>query len=246
MITRPHAQRDRAARPARAALASRRRSARALTVAIGLLAALGICSAGCSRERSLPGSPGVGVTPSSVLLDPGQKVRFQSSLVPPVSWAVVEGYGHGVVSADGEYQAPYFGTKGGIATVRANGVGDHADAHVTLSDGPADRDACFGRTQDHLPAFGEYVYVEQLPEALYRVPPSYPEPARLAGVQGTVLVMALVCSSGQVIETKVSNSIAMLDDAAQEAVRQWVFLPAKASGEPIAVWVGVPVRFSLH
>jgi len=230
MITRPHAQRDRAARPARAALASRRRSARALTVAIGLLAALGICSAGCSRERSLPGSPGVGVTPSSVLLDPGQKVRFQSSLVPPVSWAVVEGYGHGVVSADGEYQAPYFGTKGGIATVRANGVGDHADAHVTLSDGPADRDACFGRTHG----------------ARDRVPPSYPEPARLAGVQGTVLVMALVCSSGQVIETKVSNSIAMLDDAAQEAVRQWVFLPAKASGEPIAVWVGVPVRFSLH
>jgi hypothetical protein len=29
-------------------------------------------------------------------------------------------------------------------------------------------------------------------------------------------------------------------------VRQWIFKPALSNGEPVAVWVGVPVRFSLH
>jgi outer membrane biosynthesis protein TonB len=38
----------------------------------------------------------------------------------------------------------------------------------------------------------------------------------------------------------------MLDSAAAGAVRQWVFKPALSEGEPVAVWVGVPFKFSLH
>jgi TonB family protein len=38
----------------------------------------------------------------------------------------------------------------------------------------------------------------------------------------------------------------MLDAAAEDAVREWVFAPALANGEPVAVWVGIPVKFSLH
>jgi outer membrane biosynthesis protein TonB len=29
-------------------------------------------------------------------------------------------------------------------------------------------------------------------------------------------------------------------------VRKWTFKPARASGAPVAVWVAVPVRFSLR
>ena len=98
---------------------------------------------------------------------------------------------------------------------------------------------------DRDPAFGEYVYVEELPEALYKVAPSYPEDARRANIDGTVLVQALIGRDGHVKDTRVTNSIPLLDAAAVRAVLQWTFVPAKSKGKPVAVWVAVPVKFSL-
>lgn len=95
------------------------------------------------------------------------------------------------------------------------------------------------------PKYGEYVYVEELPEALRKAPPAYPELARQAGVEGTVMVQALVGRDGLVKDVRVVRSIPMLDSAAVVAVRQWTFKPALANGEPVAVWVAVPVRFAL-
>jgi TonB family protein len=97
-----------------------------------------------------------------------------------------------------------------------------------------------------LPLYGEYVFVEQLPEALTRVPPQDPDDAREAGVQGTVMVQVLVTTNGTVADTRIAKSIPPLDEAAKSAVMQWVFRPAMANGQPVAVWLGVPVKFSLH
>ena len=99
--------------------------------------------------------------------------------------------------------------------------------------------------EDGLPAFGEFVYVEELPEAITKVPPEYPQAAQFAGVTGTVIVQALIGRDGRVKEIKVVQSIPELDDAAASAVAQWTFKPAKNKGEPVAVWVAVPVRFTL-
>jgi protein TonB len=101
-------------------------------------------------------------------------------------------------------------------------------------------------SEDELPKLGEYVYVEELPEAITKVPPEYPDLARSANVDGTVLVQALVGKDGHVKDAKVVKSIAMLDDAAVKAVRQWVFKPALSNNKPVAVWVAVPVRFTLN
>ncbi len=101
-------------------------------------------------------------------------------------------------------------------------------------------------SEDELPKFGDYVYVEELPEAITRVPPQYPDLAREAGVDGTVMVQALVGKEGKVKDVRVVKSIPMLDEAAKAAVRQWVFKPALSNNKPVAVWVGVPVKFSLH
>jgi protein TonB len=103
------------------------------------------------------------------------------------------------------------------------------------------------RPQDVTPAPGEYVYVEELPEAITKVPPSYPDAAREAGVDGTVLVQALVGKDGRVADTRIQKSIPMLDAAALASVRQWRFKPALgAKQQPVAVWVAVPVKFTLH
>jgi TonB family protein len=96
------------------------------------------------------------------------------------------------------------------------------------------------------PEPGDYIFVEELPEALRKVPPVYPEAARRQGVEGTVMVQALVGTDGLVKRTAIKDSIPPLDEAAMQAVRQWVFRPARTGGAPIAVWVMVPVRFRLR
>jgi len=100
--------------------------------------------------------------------------------------------------------------------------------------------------EEELPKFGDYVYVEELPAVITNPPPVYPEMARDAGVDGTVIVQALVGKDGKVKDTKVVKSIQLLDKSAVDAVQGWVFKPALSNNKPVAVWVAVPVRFSLH
>jgi len=119
-------------------------------------------------------------------------------------------------------------------------------AQTTPSVASGDGDMVVAPPSDELPKFGEYVYVEELPEAITKVPPIYPDLAREAGVDGTVLVQALVGKDGKVKDTKVVKSMPMLDAAAETAVKQWVFKPALSNNKPVAVWVAVPVKFTLH
>ena len=95
-------------------------------------------------------------------------------------------------------------------------------------------------------ANGDSVFVEAPPEAIERVPPKYPTQARVDGVSGTVMVIALVSTEGRVADAFVQDSIPELDLAAMTAVRQWRFKPASTAGKPLAVWVAIPVKFTLR
>lgn len=99
---------------------------------------------------------------------------------------------------------------------------------------------------DALPGFGEYVYVEELPQAITKVQPRYPVIARESGIEGVVHVQALVGKDGTVKDIKVVKGIPVLDDAAVAAVEKWVFQPALTNNKPVAVWVAIPVRFRLR
>jgi protein TonB len=100
--------------------------------------------------------------------------------------------------------------------------------------------------EDEVPKLGEYVYVEELPEPITKVNPEYPDIARDAGVEGTVLVQALVGKDGRVMKTQVTKGVPMLNDAAEAAVKRWVFKPALSNNKPVVVWVAVPIAFKLH
>jgi protein TonB len=93
---------------------------------------------------------------------------------------------------------------------------------------------------------GDSVFVEVLPEAIERVPPEYPMQARVDGVSGTVTVVTLISTEGRVTDAFVEDSIPELDLEAMKAVRQWRFKPASTAGEPLAVWVRIPVKFTLR
>ena len=96
------------------------------------------------------------------------------------------------------------------------------------------------------PVPGGFVYTDQLPARVLFVAPEYPDMAREAGVEGTVMLWALVDLDGSVKAVQVIHSVPLLDAAAGTALRRWRFTPALANGHPERVWVAVPVKFSLH
>ena len=119
-------------------------------------------------------------------------------------------------------------------------------ARPDVTPAPTPRTAPAALDSTELPKIGDYVYVEELPEAITRVPPIYPDKARLARIEGTVMMQAFVGIDGSVHETRVVKSIPALDAAAAACLMRWKFKPALAGKQPVAVWVGVPIRFSLE
>jgi len=84
------------------------------------------------------------------------------------------------------------------------------------------------------------------PRRVKYVRPIYPEGARLARTEGTVILEIVVDKQGNVTNTKVLLPLANgLTEAAITAVKQWRYDPAMLNGEPVDVYVVVTVAFSL-
>ena len=82
----------------------------------------------------------------------------------------------------------------------------------------------------------------------YQVKPRYPESARRAGVQGVTTLRVRVLENGRVCDVIVEQSAGFrdLDLAAMDAVKKWLFEPARRGKEAVSVWVMLPVKFELH
>jgi protein TonB len=76
--------------------------------------------------------------------------------------------------------------------------------------------------------------------------PIYPVIAQSARVQGVVILEAVVGADGRVQEARVLRSIPLLDQAALDAVRQWVYTPTLLNGVPIPIVMTVTVTFTLR
>jgi protein TonB len=83
------------------------------------------------------------------------------------------------------------------------------------------------------------------PQKLHHVAPVYPEMAQSAHVTGTVILEALIAEDGSVGDVKVLRSVALLDSAAVEAVRQWRFTPTLLNGVPVQIILVVTIAFTL-
>ena len=75
----------------------------------------------------------------------------------------------------------------------------------------------------------------------------YPDMARRAGIEGTVLVRALVDKSGKVVRAQIDHSDnKALDQAAIKAVLDYGHAtPAIMNGQPTTCWVSIPIVFKL-
>ena len=84
------------------------------------------------------------------------------------------------------------------------------------------------------------------PRKVRDVLPVYPAIARAARAQGTVILEAVITKEGRVRDVRVERSIAMLDAAAIDAVRQWQFTVPTLNGQPVDVSMIVTVHFELR
>lgn len=92
----------------------------------------------------------------------------------------------------------------------------------------------------------EFVAYDTPPRPKARVEPRYPDIAKQAGIEGTVILQLLVDTSGKVLNVKVLRSLhPELDKAARDAAYQTTFYPAKQRDKPVKVWVSYPIRFVL-
>ena len=78
--------------------------------------------------------------------------------------------------------------------------------------------------------------------------PVYPTPSRRLREQGTVILEVLVKADGSLgdLRLKTSSGYSRLDEAAQRAVKNWHFVPAKRGGTAIDFWYELPIEFSLN
>jgi protein TonB len=83
------------------------------------------------------------------------------------------------------------------------------------------------------------------PKLVKEVQPVYPEIARQARVEGVVILAAKTDEAGKVVDVNVLRSIPLLDQAAIDAVRQWIYEPLVVEGKAVTAVFTVTVRFQL-
>ena len=82
----------------------------------------------------------------------------------------------------------------------------------------------------------------------YKVPPVYPEHAKQNGLQGAVVLQAVISTDGRPLSLEVlSKSVdPELAQAARDAVSQWRYEPTLLNGQPVEVVTTITVNFRLE
>ena len=84
------------------------------------------------------------------------------------------------------------------------------------------------------------------PKQVYAAAVLYPAIAKVAKVQGTVVVDAVIDEHGDVIQARVVSGPGLLVGAALQAVEKWKYEPTRLNGQPVSVEMEVKVHFALQ
>jgi protein TonB len=84
------------------------------------------------------------------------------------------------------------------------------------------------------------------PAILRRVDPIYPDLARRAHVQGTVVLMMIVDDRGVPMQVNILDGPPALQEVALQAARQWRFEPALMDGHPVPASFRLTLNFRLR
>jgi protein TonB len=96
------------------------------------------------------------------------------------------------------------------------------------------------------PAMGP-LKISSMSEGMLLTPirPVYPPIARAAGVQGSVVVEAVISKTGTIESLHVVSGLMMFLNAALEAIREARYRPYRLNGEPVEVQTTITVNFRI-
>ncbi len=80
---------------------------------------------------------------------------------------------------------------------------------------------------------------------IQEVRPAYPSLARRAGVQGEVVLQAVIGKDGRIENLHAVSGNALLIKAALDAVSRWRYRPYLLNGEPVEVETQITVKFTM-
>jgi protein TonB len=80
---------------------------------------------------------------------------------------------------------------------------------------------------------------------IFQPKPEYPPLAKMARIQGTVRLEAIISKDGTIQDLKVVSGHPLLVKAALEAVQRWRYQPTLLNGDPVEVVTEVDVNFTL-
>jgi protein TonB len=76
---------------------------------------------------------------------------------------------------------------------------------------------------------------------------SYTDFAKRIGIEGSVVIQAVIDKNGNVVNAIVQKSLfADLDQISLEAVKSTMFKPGKQRGKPVNVQISIPIIFKLR
>jgi periplasmic protein TonB len=80
---------------------------------------------------------------------------------------------------------------------------------------------------------------------IHDVTPTYPQMARIAHIQGDVILQATLSKNGTIENLRGVSGHPILIQAALDAVRQWKYKPYILNGEPVEVETTIKVQFHM-
>lgn len=84
------------------------------------------------------------------------------------------------------------------------------------------------------------------PQPIEKTEPEYTDEARLAGLEGTVLVGGMIGEDGVLRNAAVTQGLGLgLDEKAMQAGQRWLFAPGMYQGRPKEMYATIPVDFFL-
>jgi periplasmic protein TonB len=88
--------------------------------------------------------------------------------------------------------------------------------------------------------------LQQRPEAVSQVPPTYPAELRKAKIEGSVTLVFVLSEQGRVEDPRIeTSSRAEFEKPALEAIKKWRFRPGVKDGQPVRSYVRMPMKFRI-
>jgi len=84
------------------------------------------------------------------------------------------------------------------------------------------------------------------PQPVYTPPPVYPDVARLARIQGDVVIDAVIDTAGNVVQMKLISGHPLLVNSAMAALRQWKYKPTFLDEQPVSIELSVTIHFTMN